>query len=62
MLFVIFYNFYIAKLWVMADVIANFCLLCQMLIQHFANRCCFCDRCYVTVVMAFIVADVAPLW
>ena len=22
----------------------------------------FCDRCYVTVVMAFIVADVVPLW
>ena len=22
----------------------------------------FCDRCYVTVMMAFIVADVVPLW
>ena len=35
---------------------------CQMLIQHLTKDVVFCDRCYVTVVMAFIVADVVPLW
>ena len=52
--------FYIAKLWVLADVIANF-YFCLMLIQHLTKDV-VCDRCYVTVMMAFIVADVVPLW
>ena len=26
------------------------------------TRCCFCDRCFVTVVMALFLADVMPLW
>ena len=60
MFFVIFFY---CQIWVLADVIANFYFyFCQMLIQHLTKDVAFCDRCYVTVVMAFIVADVVPLW
>ena len=41
----------------------QFVFLCQMFIQYFFSiGVVFCDKCYVTVVMAFIVADVIPLW
>ena len=39
---------------------SHFVVFCQMLIQHLTKDVVFCDRCYVTVVMAFIVADVVP--
>ena len=45
----------------MADVIANFwcCVICCDTIL--TTRCCFCDRCFVAVVLALFMADVLPL-
>ena len=39
-----------------------FGVVSNVMTPFFITNCCFCDSCFVTVVMTLFVADVMPLW